>query len=103
MGRSSVLRLVDMAEEGMNDGLALGQSEAFAEVEKLLQPFRKGDAKITLETDITRDLNIDSLAVMDMIMELEDKFDVSIPLNVVAETKTVGELVDAVSQLRTGA
>ena len=87
----------------MNDGLALGQSEAFAEVEKLWQPFRKGDAKITLETDITRDLNIDSLAVMDMIMELEDKFDVSIPLNVVAETKTVGELVDAVSQLRTGA
>lgn len=87
----------------MNDGLILGQSEAFAEIVKLLEPFRKGDAEITLDTDITRDLNIDSLAVMDMIMELEDKFDVSIPLNVVAETKTVRELADAVGQLRTGA
>jgi len=103
MGRSNVLRLVDVAEEGMNDGLAIGQQEAFAEVVKLLNPFRKGDAEIALDTDITRDLNIDSLAVMDMIMELEDKFDVSIPLNVVAETKTVRELVDAVSRLRTGA
>lgn len=87
----------------MNDGLALGQKEAFAEIVKLLEPFRKGDAEIALDTDITRDLNIDSLAVMDMIMELEDKFDISIPLNVVAETKTVRELVDAVSRLRTGA
>ena len=48
----------------MNDGLALGQNEAFAEIVKLLEPFRKGDAEITLDTDITRDLNIDSLAVI---------------------------------------
>ena len=87
----------------MSDGLLLGQSEAFAEIVRLLNPFRKGDAPITLDTDITRDLNVDSLAVMDMIMELEDRFDVSIPLNVVAETKTVRELADAVGQLRTGA
>ncbi|MGE0152121.1 MAG: acyl carrier protein [Reyranellaceae bacterium] len=87
----------------MNDGLAIGQQEAFAEIVKLLTPFRKGGAEITLDTDIARDLNVDSLAVMDMIMELEDKFDISIPLNVVAETKTVRELVDAVGRLRTGA
>jgi acyl carrier protein len=39
---------------------------------------------------------MDSLAVMDLMMELEDKFDVSIPLNQLAEIQTVGDLADAV-------
>jgi acyl carrier protein len=33
---------------------------------------------------------------MDMVMELEDRFDISIPLNDVAEIHTVDELADAV-------
>jgi acyl carrier protein len=39
---------------------------------------------------------MDSLQVMDLMMELEDKFDVSIPLNLVAEIRTVGDLAEAV-------
>jgi acyl carrier protein len=31
---------------------------------------------------IAKDLTIDSLAIMDMVMELEDRFDVSIPMSV---------------------
>ena len=51
-------------------------------------------------TVITKDLAIDSLAVMDMVMEIEDRFDVSIPMNVVAEIYTVDELADTVLKLR---
>ena len=40
-------------------------------------------------SEIARDLKLDSLAVMDLLMVLEDKFDVSIPLNMVAEITTV--------------
>ena len=84
----------------MTNDRATGLDDVLAEIKMRLEPFRKGDAPITPETDITRDLSIDSLAVMDMIMELEDRFDVSIPLNVVAEIKTVGELASTIGRIR---
>lgn len=87
----------------MQDGIAGIQDDVYAEIVKRLDPFRKSETAITPDTDITRDLEIDSLAVMDMIMELEDRFDVSIPLNLVAEIKTVRELANAIGQLRKGA
>jgi acyl carrier protein len=36
---------------------------------------------------------------MDMVMELEDRFDVSIPMNAVAEIQTVDELADTIMTL----
>jgi len=46
--------MVEVVEEGMNDGLVLGQSEAFAEIVKLLEPFRKGDAEMPCRGCIDR-------------------------------------------------
>lgn len=74
-----------------------------AEIINALLPFKKSDAAITAETDIARDLKLDSLAVMDLLMVLEDKFDVSIPLNMVAEITTVGQLAKAVRDEKAGA
>jgi acyl carrier protein len=71
-------------------------SAVFDAVVSLLAQFKRDDASITRETDIAEDLRLDSLAVMDLMMELEDKFDISIPLNMVAEIRTVGDLAEAV-------
>lgn len=68
----------------------------FEQVANLLEPFRKADNVITRETDISQDLKLDSLAVMDLMMELEEKFDVTIPLNLVAEIRTAGDLAEAI-------
>ncbi len=76
------------------------QSEVFDEIVRLLQPFRKTDAPISGATDISRDLNLDSLAVMDFLMDLEEAFDISIPLNLVPEIQTVGDLVDTIVRIR---
>ena len=70
------------------------------EICRHLEPFRTGEAPIVGATVISKDLAIDSLAVMDMVMELEDSFDVSIPMNVVAEIYTVDELADTILELR---
>ena len=68
----------------------------FAEIAQMMDRFRKSDTPIAMTTDIAQDLNMDSLAVMDLMMELEDKFDVSIPLNMVPEIVTVGQLAQTV-------
>jgi acyl carrier protein len=65
-----------------------------------LAPFQAGERLIVGETVIAKDLTIDSLAIMDMVMELEDRFDVSIPMNVVAEIQTVDQLADTILDLR---
>lgn len=63
---------------------------------ELLEPFNTNGTKLKPETDISTDLNIDSVTVMDFVMEVEDRFDIEIPLNVLAETRTIAELAQVV-------
>ena len=76
------------------------RGEVLAEITTQLAPFRTDDRQVIRgATVISKDLTIDSLAVMDMVMELEDRFDVSIPMNTVAEIQTVDELADTILKL----
>ena len=58
----------------------------------LLKPFNLENKPLLESTDIPAELNIDSVGVLDFIMEVEDHFDIEIPMNVVSETRTVGDL-----------
>ena len=53
----------------------------------------------TLSSDLVADLGFDSLQVLEVIAELEDRFDISIPLNDVPTTRTVAQLVAQVAGL----
>ena len=53
----------------------------------------------TLDSDLVADLGFDSLQVLELIAELEDRFDISIPLNDVPTTRTVGQVVTQVASL----
>ena len=55
---------------------------------------------IRSNTDIARDLDVDSLAMMNIVMELEDAFDLSIPLDRLASVRTAGDLAALITQLR---
>jgi len=68
------------------------REEVFAKLCELLQPFNANKIDLKGSTDISTDLNIDSVSVMDFIMEVEDHFDIDIPLNVLSETRTIDEL-----------
>ena len=71
--------------------------EIFAELCELLQPFNGDNIELKGSTDISTDLNIDSVSVMDFVMEVEDHFDIDIPLNVLSETRTIDDLTAVVS------
>ena len=51
------------------------------------------------ETSIVADTGLDSVSVMDFVLELEDEFDINIPLDRIAEVKTVADLAAAVREL----
>ena len=62
----------------------------------LLKPFNPDEKVLIESTDIPAELNIDSVGVLDFIMEVEDHFDIEIPMNAVASIRTVGELANYV-------
>lgn len=58
---------------------------------------------LSAQTRIVGGLGLDSVAILDFIMEIEDRFDISIPLDRIAEVQTVAELSRAIEGLRRGA
>ena len=56
------------------------------------------DKHIVPETNIAEELSLDSVNVLDLIMELEDDFDISIPMNLTLEVQTVTDLVDIIEK-----
>ena len=48
---------------------------------------------ITNDTTITEDLGADSLDVVDLLMSIEDEFEIEVPDTEIENIKTVGELV----------
>ncbi|MDJ0945179.1 MAG: phosphopantetheine-binding protein [Kiloniellales bacterium] len=64
----------------------------------LLEPYNKKGIALTDGTKLNADLEIDSVSAMDLIMEIEDSFEIDIPINLVSDIETVGDLVSVVSQ-----
>jgi acyl carrier protein len=50
-------------------------------------------------THLAGELGLDSAQVMDMIMEIEDRLDISIPVAMIAEARTLDQLCDRVRQV----
>jgi acyl carrier protein len=69
-------------------------------VKALIEPFNKKGIEILETTRFAQDLEWDSLTVLDFVANIEDEFDILITMNQQAEIETVGQLVDAVGQLK---
>lgn len=52
--------------------------------------------EITTSTNISRDLKLDSIAVMDFVMAIETRFDIVIPIDKISEIETIADLADVV-------
>ena len=74
--------------------------DVLLEIEQELRPLLREPGPITPESQIMGDLGLDSLGVMDFVMVLEDRFGIVIPIDRMAEVRTVRDLADAVRQIR---
>ena len=71
-----------------------------AQIVDLLTQRVPAGISVSAETQIVGGLGLDSVAILDFIMDLEDRFDISIPLDRVAEVQTIAELSRAVAALK---
>ena len=71
-----------------------------SEISEMLSGLNKAGIEITADTDFNTDLNVDSVAVMDFVLMVEDKYDISIPINLLSEVSTVGQFAQVVAKAR---
>lgn len=66
----------------------------FEKVKKIIaKELNVDESKITLETRFTEDLNADSLDAIELVMALEEEFDIQVDDDAAQNIKTVGDIV----------
>jgi acyl carrier protein len=66
---------------------------------EILRPFVPRDQAVAEDTDLVADLGLDSLKVMKILESVEDRFDVSIPLNVLPDVRTVKDFAVQIQKI----
>ena len=66
---------------------------------EIIKPSVKDDRQLEEDTDLVADLGLDSLKVMTLVEEVEDHFDISIPLNILANVRTIKDFALQLQQI----
>ena len=66
---------------------------------ELLRPFVDEGVELREESDFVADLNFDSLKVMKLVEQVEDEYDIAIPLNILPDVQTVKDFVTQLQKL----
>ena len=66
---------------------------------EMIKPSVKEGRPLEEDTDLVADLGLDSLKVMTLVEEVEDHFDISIPLNILAKVRTIKDFALQLQQL----
>mgnify|MGYP001601135394 CR=1 FL=1 len=57
-----------------------------------LKTVRPDAVNVAGGADLSRELGLDSVQVMDLIMEIEDHLDISVPVELLADARTLDQL-----------
>jgi acyl carrier protein len=74
--------------------MTIANARLEAEVIAVVRRVSRRPIEPTTESDLALDLGFDSLLVFELIAELEDRFDVSIPLNDIEKIRTIAQISD---------
>ncbi|MDJ0862764.1 MAG: acyl carrier protein [Gammaproteobacteria bacterium] len=75
------------------------RAEILDQVYEVLRPHAKKGQALTEDTELVGDLNLDSVQVLELLLEIEDHFDISIPLNALPDIHTVKDLAGELEKI----
>ncbi len=81
------------------DGEMTNYEEILPRLYEIIRAIVAEAPELSPDTDLVNDLGLDSLAVMRMLENVEDEFDVMIPLNVISDVRTLGDFADQLQKL----
>ncbi len=74
--------------------------EVFKKVVEILKPFAKNEealSNVSMETSIQSDLEVNSARLVDIVLEIEDGFDIEISDDDADQVNTVGDAVKLIA------
>lgn len=76
------------------------QADIEAEITRILAGFLKNPRPLSGDTDLIADLDLESVQVMELVMEVEDHYDIAIDLESLSNVHTIAELAAVVAANR---
>ena len=83
----------------MTGNLTVDYPQIVAEICAELATLTQGRTEIGEDTDLLGDLNLDSLQVMNFMLQIEDHFDISIPVSILPDVRSVKDLALQIERL----
>jgi acyl carrier protein len=65
----------------------------------VLEQHNKGGLVLSETTELVADIGLSSLEVMEFVEQIEDQFDISIPLNILPDVNTLGDFARKLDEL----
>ena len=65
----------------------------------ILRPFTKDGLELNEEIDLVADIGLDSMNVIKLLVMVEDSLDISIPLNILPDVRTIKDFAEKLQQL----
>ena len=79
--------------------MSISYQEVTAIVKTRLGDLTGHSSELSDDADIVNELNLESLKLLDMLMDIEDEFNVSIPMNALVDVHTVKDLCEKVYEI----
>lgn len=77
----------------------MNQEEIFEKVKKIIvEQLGVAETSVTMEASFIDDLGADSLDIVELVMALEEEFDIEIPDADAEKVTTVGDVVDYIKE-----
>jgi len=73
--------------------------DVLAAILGVLGSFNNAGVELSESTRFAEDLNFDSLIVMEFVAGVEDRLDISVPLNILPDIENVGQLATAIREI----
>ena len=72
--------------------MSVSYEEILAKVTTELSGLTPSGAGLNEDSNLVTELGLDSFKVLDLLMDMEDEFDISLPVNLLADVHTVKDL-----------
>lgn len=75
------------------------QTEITERLLSIVSDYNKKGMALSADLSFANDLEFDSLTVMDLVAAIEDEFDITLPLNMLPDLETIGQVAVAVEKI----
>ena len=76
--------------------MSIGYDKVLTAAVSIFSRLVKSDTELSADTDLQEDVGMTSLQVMDLVLESEEEFDISFPLNRLPDIRTIKDLAQEI-------